>query len=897
MAKSKSEELKEKRIRNTHFSNFIKEKTIRDKVKFALLEEYRRGHFYSVTPNLFESNDEKDISDFELLKQTYLLSKDDNQAIPDGLFNLDDPAEINLLLNNLSQKLRHGVIIDFSFIPKGKFTPNELMILERFKNFNEKNKEKKQWRYSEAIHGFQNGKRIGKSKTRTDIVDEEKDYVEVNPGRRIRIRNNSEEYKEYDTRFLDIDGFGFGGIEYEDVYKRKFIELGFIKDTTRDPNEELTIADINRELEKALEGFNSHSITLLKMYEALFRSIYEREFKQIELDTTYMSNDKLNSILKQQFYTFRVYDGIINGEQTERQQEILKKQKAFIESALVSLSMTGCLDELVRMENRNIKSLNEILPPECQFEELDNTMIFDDLVFLSLKNQSGIIDLYTFGRHFTNKLAHNYIDYAYAILKMNSISDNDYQVFKESEFYFYIEEVYDALGNGTNIDEKKLDKMLSEVMPNKRERTQRIEILKKILNNGTDQTAALEKAKNNIKGKLESDDCFAKYRICKYENITEFYYTTINTLKNMQKQYYDTVKAQTGNSRISPESFEKIFGQVLEGTIKKENFTEFKREEVVKKGRTRTIYLIDEIQAFVNSFKKSRFVTSSEDVLKRIVGTLEKVEEIFSAKQFFTDALIAIADKNPELIRLEHLREIDEDTNTGGVFDVILPGRIQVFGGHYKEGEFDQTDLRITGLPSVNEDVSACFSTDDKRASSLNVFIPLINRLTDEQTKEFKNLLTTINHLEGNLTLTDEQAKLLQGYDKLKALKASSPESYESMKVRIALGAGIDEYKKMYAVELQQAASKEKQDESTNAICTLTTFQKSTANLIISEISSGRSMQDVINDIGTVNAAILEYVQTKIKEESFYQAQPDEIKAELLKLETDREYETGEQKE
>ena len=132
MAKSKSEELKEKRIRNTHFSNFIKEKTIRDKVKFALLEEYRRGHFYSVTPNLFESNDEKDISDFELLKQTYLLSKDDNQAIPDGLFNLDDPAEINLLLNILSQKLRHGVIIDFSFIPKGKFTPNELMILVRF---------------------------------------------------------------------------------------------------------------------------------------------------------------------------------------------------------------------------------------------------------------------------------------------------------------------------------------------------------------------------------------------------------------------------------------------------------------------------------------------------------------------------------------------------------------------------------------------------------------------------------------------------------------------------------------------------------------------------------------------------------------------------------------------
>ena len=879
MAKSKFEEIKEKRIRNLHFSNFIKDISQRDKLKHALLEEYKKGNFYSVPSKLFRQDDPKDMVELKRLRRIYLASEVYGQAIPEGLFDLEKPEERNLLFRNFAQKLNAGISIDFSFIPDAPYTKNEIAMLDRFIAYSKKMREVSRRQQLDAKRGF--GKNGSKETIKQRYNKNSPSEFIEEYGKLLNIRND-ERYAKKDVYGFDVDFLQY--FQENIVYTRKLKTLGFIKDPSRDPNEELTIAEINRELNKALKGKREYFTDVFAIYEKLFLDLYKKDFKQIELDASYMSNDQLNSILKQQFYKFSPDDGIIDVEQSEKQLESLTKQKQFVRSVLVSLARTGCLAELVRVENRNLKILNGLLSEECQFEEIDDVMVFEDLDFLNIKKQEGIIDLYTFGRHFTNKLAHNYIDYAYAILKMNSIQEREYELARKGEFNLYLSSIYEILGDGTNVDINELDNVLSKLIPDDKERKQRIDILMNILKKGQDKAAALEKARHNIKGKLESPDCFEKNRICRYENITDYFYSTINTLKNMQKQYYDIVKANTGNSKVSPETFEEVFGKVLDGTIKKENFTEFRRTETVKKGKTKTVYLVDEMQDFVTRFRNGFFTNPADDVLKRLVGTLEKVEEIFSAKQFFTEALIVQAEKYPDLIRVEHLREIDEDTNTGGVFDVILPGRIQVFGGHYKEGEFDQTDSRITSLPSANEAVSACFSTDDKKAGSLNVFIPLINRLTNEQTEEFKNLLTTINHLDGNLDLTEEQVKSLQGYDKLRALKLSSPESYEAMKVRIALGAGIDEYKSMYAVELQ-AAPKEKQDESINAICTLTTFQKNTADLIIAEINSRRSMQDVINDIGTVNAAILEYVQTKIKQESFFRSPTDEVNNELALVE------------
>ena len=117
MAKSKFEEIKEKRIRNLHFSNFIKDISQRDKLKHALLEEYKKGNFYSVPSKLFRQDDPKDMVELKRLRRIYLASEVYGQAIPEGLFDLEKPEERNLLFRNFAQKLNAGISIDFSFIP------------------------------------------------------------------------------------------------------------------------------------------------------------------------------------------------------------------------------------------------------------------------------------------------------------------------------------------------------------------------------------------------------------------------------------------------------------------------------------------------------------------------------------------------------------------------------------------------------------------------------------------------------------------------------------------------------------------------------------------------------------------------------------------------------------
>ena len=118
----------------------------------------------------------------------------------------------------------------------------------------------------------------------------------------------------------------------------------------------------------------------------------------------------------------------------------------------------------------------------------------------------------------------------------------------------------------------------------------------------------------------------------------------------------------------------------------------------------------------------------------------------------------------------------------------------------------------------------------------------------------------------------------------LEKIKASSPETYESIKIRIALGAGIEEYKKMYAVERQQEKGT---SQAVNSLQTLNTFQKGIANLIIEEVNSGRALQDVIAELGNVHEGILEYVRNKTKQLAFYQNPTDEINRELENVERD----------
>lgn len=689
-----------------------------------------------------------------------------------------------------------------------------------------------------------------------------------------------------------------GSILEYDIQETYRTKLKFDEDGTfsrADDDDGMTIAEINKVLSKRFSGQRTiDNAEIWTVYSSLFERTYSKEFKQVELDETYTSNDALNKMLRQLFYKFNVQDGIVNGEISQEQVSKLELQRKFIKSVIDSLSMTGCLGELIDKENENIKFLNGFLPQDSAIEFIPYKPedIYEKLDSFDLTKQEDVINLYTYGRHFTNKLAHNYIDYAYAILKINSMDDNTYANGRALELEKYLTKLYEIIGDGSRkINEELLEDYLTAMVPQKKERKQLIQTVKGFFKDEQKREDAVSEAKKCLRRIISSKKYFGENRVYKYENMTEYFYELVNRLRVTKKRYDDIVAQNTGNAKLKPDSFETFFSSILDGTIEEDFYKEFKRVEKNGDSKPKTINMIDELQGLIIKTEEDCFITGHEDeILKKIVGILGKVDELFSAKQFFSDALLEIGKEHPELISLEHNLEHGEKRTAAGVFDMILPGRTQIFGGHYKDGEFDPTDPRIVGLPGVSDKVSACFSTTDENAFSLNVFIPMLENLTEEQIDVFKNLLKTMNHLDGNLPLTEEQSKELFGYEKLKALKTSSAESYESLKVRVALGAGIEQYKERYEIapqistEQSQNESTKKDEQKVSIVKPLTTFQKNTAELILSEVSSGRSLQDVINDIGTINDEILEYVQSKIKEENFFQNPTDEVDNEVSKL-------------
>lgn len=140
MAKKKQDEIEEKKDRSSAFSKSIEKRSIRSKIKLALLAEYKKGHFYTIPRCLFDTNNNEDRKLIEMLKQLYRESNQEDQAIPEGLFDLTSEEERREFLEILLRK-KYKVVIDFSFVPEGLCTKEELAELEKIRSYNRKMKE------------------------------------------------------------------------------------------------------------------------------------------------------------------------------------------------------------------------------------------------------------------------------------------------------------------------------------------------------------------------------------------------------------------------------------------------------------------------------------------------------------------------------------------------------------------------------------------------------------------------------------------------------------------------------------------------------------------------------------------------------------------------------------
>ena len=115
MAEKKDEIQKRAQILGKHLKKTCKN----EKIKYALLSEYKIGNFYSIPQGLFDLSNQDDGGELDELKEIYLKSLKENQVIPNGLFDLSDEVERKKLRDSIQTKQSYDVIFDLTYIPKG----------------------------------------------------------------------------------------------------------------------------------------------------------------------------------------------------------------------------------------------------------------------------------------------------------------------------------------------------------------------------------------------------------------------------------------------------------------------------------------------------------------------------------------------------------------------------------------------------------------------------------------------------------------------------------------------------------------------------------------------------------------------------------------------------------
>lgn len=827
-------ELRENRSRN--LSRYYVVNSRKEKIKFFLTEEYKIGNFYSIPNDVIDMENPEDVRKLEFLRKEFLSKMDNEIVIPAGLFDFTKEDERKLLIENIWEKINSGAEVDLSYVPNGLFTDEnkaeyELMVLQIIKN---------------------------------KIIKKHKDENGLTADFEISESEISSYRQEFEDRKRTIEA-----TKNKMLFNLKNLNINI---------DVMAVFDRRTNQGRFLYAYNKFLDNVLKMnvvsennsdwlyYDEIFKDKYYDAFKKIEEEKRKQEEQEMNGFLRE-FYKFRKENAITNG--TDGQSIELEKIKRFVLLVIRNLSKSGCLNELIKIENEKISEMNLFLPYEQTIQPITENEIINSIESLDVKKQIDVAKLYVYGRHFINKLAHNYDDLMFDDLLSNSTSEIFYRENREIEIGYISRDIYKILeiaakkvreGNENSEEVNEFKNIMSKLIkPPKK--------FDKVADNYIGMYRSGKKTESEIIHMIEEliKNSQEQYKFTSYsvQSFSDYRYKCIEDLIKLKKDYYENSKNQKGNDRIALESFEGFFSRILDKTINKENYLDFETKDEKRN-------LIDEIEAFIQGVEDSNTLVNPKEVLRSIVHKMEVRDEIYAAKQFFTECLLEINSKKPGLIRLELGSDNANSKNAAGVFNVMLPRYTQIFGGHYMKEEFDSSDYKIGNLPIVNQSVAMLFGNGSYDPQSLSVMVPIMEELTDEQVDSFKKLIQTIDVIESGRTVTDDEKISYFAFDRLSKIKNESPKFYETLKVRFSLGAGLDVYENRYGIKPKFE---------------LNTVQKRLASFILSELDSGTTMEEILSSYGNVNEEIISYVIEKQKEKRFFANPTNEVLVELNRVE------------
>lgn len=252
-------------------------------------------------------------------------------------------------------------------------------------------------------------------------------------------------------------------------------------------------------------------------------------------------------------------------------------------------------------------------------------------------------------------------------------------------------------------------------------------------------------------------------------------------------------------------SFEECpsYVEFIKSVISRSDIETFSKLEGSKNGFVYNI--VERVNSFIEQCTDEKIIFDITTRMTEMANQYDFREKAYTLKHDNTMMLLNAKRDGICDIYMEQTpsRESDTGKTIDGVTDFFAENSMQIFGAHFKP---DEPEARISWLktcPKIPKEIDKIFSFA-KSKISLHLGVPM-EKITPSQKKEFEQLVETISYLDGNIYDPEKESELLK-LEELRALKndKKSIGTYQILKVKFLLGAGLDRYRSYYVKERNQ---------------------------------------------------------------------------------------------
>ena len=574
-----------------YLARYISKNSIKEKVKYALEKEYRKGNFYDIPLNY--TYDDFFINE---LRAIFLASNELNQRIPLGLFEDLDTVEYSNLLSNIVVKADRGINFDLSSMKNLAPRISAQMVI---------------WKYF-------------KKHLDNNFPKENISFFSFN-----KFKLSLSDFLKEDVN----NGISLGKMFLEDIEKEK-IRTRFV----------------NSPLDITVTATNYYEN---KIYD-IFRERYAREFKEIELNNFKYMDLKLLEFVNgiNAFFDEKSITNLEN-KNAERnlkkqkqylQRVILDLEKIGCLDELINTENSNIeeINELLSDENKISRISKKSLIDEVKKLDVSKP---EDAIRMLLMNRHFTNKLaHNYEAFIISNIYMNTVNDNEFKAKNQRKEDVLNKKIKEKqdkilELYNQARAEYaDKLKQGLVTDFSFANEFFEEykefVSKNKNA------TMKDLITNRNPNNE--KKIRENIENKIIKQNK-QKEKTNKFEYCLDTF-EELNVLMNS----FDLLKSNS-NGIIKTESFHDLVSRILKNPKHNNDFSQL---ESNIKGEPANIG--EKTDKLINRLRNDGVIENVDAVLSCITKKMELVKQLYATKHFFTISLVNASQKYPQLISLEH---------------------------------------------------------------------------------------------------------------------------------------------------------------------------------------------------------------------------------------------------